>query len=515
VLPVGQVLEQLPEGLAIAVLSAPSAGLHDKLSEIPASLHPLAAAATLFSIHRHRSLTLDFDSPVGKGNAYELLHAVTTATGSMKKISLKHIPVQKDNHLLELIPAACKSASDVALDYGHRCKKPVPDLQHIVQLGAALSHNSALTNLHFTIQGRPGDDFRLDSLTDALTGLQSLSLIVVHSCPLSSHLPAPEHMLHLTHLQLGCGFNLSNLPQILPHLTRLQTLHLSCERLQQLPPLAALTVLQTLTLQLCKQLQELPLLATLTALQTLALCHCQQLQQLPPLATLTALQTLILRDCEKLQQLPPLATLTALQTLTLIDCNKLQQLPPLATLTALKTLQLAFCEQLQELPPLATLTALQTLNLRQCKQLQQLPPLATLTALQSLILRDCSQLQQLPSLATLTSLQLLGLRGCARLQTDSLQLPSEPVYKSRPSEYCRSPTLQVFLDKHIAAPTELGKHSGGSGESPVGAVADVPLGRPSTGFRFKRFINKLRCASCFRFACCGVSLKASSDELNP
>jgi hypothetical protein len=133
-----QVLGQLPEGLAIALLAAPSTHLDQKLSVLPASLQPLAVAATLFSIHRHRSLTLDFDSPLGKGNAYELLHAATTVTGCMKKISLKHIPVQKDKHLLELIPAACKSASDVSLDYGHRWKEPVPDLQHIVQLGAAL-----------------------------------------------------------------------------------------------------------------------------------------------------------------------------------------------------------------------------------------------------------------------------------------------------------------------------------------------------------------------------------------
>jgi hypothetical protein len=88
-----QVLEQLPEGLAIAVLAAPSASLDHKLSVLPASLHPLAAEAVFFSIRCHQSLTLDFDSQVGTGTAYKLLHAATTATRSLKEIDLKHIPV--------------------------------------------------------------------------------------------------------------------------------------------------------------------------------------------------------------------------------------------------------------------------------------------------------------------------------------------------------------------------------------------------------------------------------------
>jgi hypothetical protein len=186
-------------------------------------------------------------------------------------------------------------------------------------------------------------------------------------------------------------------------------------------------------------------------------------------------------------------------------------------LTALQRLKLAHCQQLQLLPPLATLTALQALELNGCNQLQQLPPLATLTALQTLNLRDCSQLQQLPSLATLTALQTLDLRGCARLQTDSLQLLSKQVCKFRPLEDCSTTALQVFQDQHVAAPTELGDHSGESGERScsVETVADAPSKRHSNGLWLKGFINKLRCANCLRQACCCGPLKAVPDAFNP
>jgi hypothetical protein len=352
-----QVLEQLPEGLAIAVLAAPSTPLDEKLSVLPASLHPLAVEVAFFSLHFHRSLTLDFNSAVERDSTHKLLHAATTATSPLREIDLKHIPVQNSKHLLELIPVACKAASYVRLDYGHQGEAPVPDFQHVVQLGAALSHNAALTGLHFTVQGHPGDDFKLDCLTDGLTGLQSLSMHVVQCSAPCCGLPAPQHLVHLTHLQLGYGLNLNNLPQILPHLTRLQALHLSCFRLTRLPPLATLTALQTLTLRACEQLEQLPPLATLTALRTLKLHHCFQLEQLPPLNTLTSLSTLELHYCRQLQRLPPLDTLTALSTLELHDCHQLQQLAPLATLTALQTLRVQRCGNLQQLPPLATLTA--------------------------------------------------------------------------------------------------------------------------------------------------------------
>jgi hypothetical protein len=282
-----------------------------------------------------------------------MLHAATTATSSLKKIHLKHIPVCNSKYIQELSFEACKSASDVSLDYGNRGTWFVPTLQHVVQLGAVLSQNPALTSLHFTIQGQPSDGYRLNCLTYALTGLQSLSLSVgvgFKSAPCCG-IPPIQHMLCLTHLQLGGGLNLMSLPQILPHLTRLKAIHLFCGWLAQLPPLTPLTALQTLSLSGCHGLQQLPPLTTLTALRTLTLVGCEHLQEMPPLATLTALQTFSVQGALHLHHLPPLATLTALQTLALTKCCGLRQLPPLATLSLLQKLHLA-SERLQKVPSL-------------------------------------------------------------------------------------------------------------------------------------------------------------------
>jgi hypothetical protein len=298
---VRQVLEQLPEGLAIAVMAAPSTLIHQKLHLLPTSLHPLAVEAVLLSIRRHGCVTLNFHSRV-ECTANKMLHTATTATISLKKIHLKQIPVCNSGHILELIPVACKSASDVSLDYGNPWTWSVLRLQHLVQLGAVLSQNSALTSLHFAVQGQPNPAFKLDSLTDAHTGLQSLSLYVSTDYAPSFGIPPLQHMLRLTRLQIGRGLNLMSLPQILPHLTRLKALHLSCGWLKQLPPLTPLTALQTLSLSGGDGLQLLPPLITLTALRTLTLqdwstcesCHpdctadpqCARCTALAPFATI-------------------------------------------------------------------------------------------------------------------------------------------------------------------------------------------------------------------------------------
>jgi hypothetical protein len=92
--------------------------------------------------------------------------------------------------------------------------------------------------------------------------------------------------------------------------------------------------------------------------ERLDVSKCQQLQQLPPLATLSALQTLHLSGC-LLQQLPPLDDLTALGTLELLECRPLQRLPPLDVLKAMQMLELTCCFVLRKLPQLDGITALQ------------------------------------------------------------------------------------------------------------------------------------------------------------
>jgi hypothetical protein len=116
-----KVLQQLPEGLAIAVLAASPAPFEHHLSILPACLHPLAVEAAFPSIRRHHSLSLDFGS-LKNTTAYAVLHAATAATigfSALKELKLKQIPVGCDNHLHQMISAACRSAQDVQLHF--RC----------------------------------------------------------------------------------------------------------------------------------------------------------------------------------------------------------------------------------------------------------------------------------------------------------------------------------------------------------------------------------------------------------
>jgi hypothetical protein len=180
-----QVLEQLPEVLAIAVLAASPAGLRHHLAILPADLHALAIKAAIPDIRSHDFLALNFDSPAFRDSpaAYEVLHASITAASVLKGLHLVNIPVRNSERLLQLIPSACISALDVSLEYGGYPELHLPELQHIEQLGAALFHNTALTRLELTIRGNPCNPFNLDCLPDGLKGLQRLSLdLARHHC---------------------------------------------------------------------------------------------------------------------------------------------------------------------------------------------------------------------------------------------------------------------------------------------------------------------------------------------
>jgi Leucine-rich repeat (LRR) protein len=426
-----KVLQRLPGGLATKVLAASTADLEHQLSILPQSMHQLAVHAAFPSILCDHSLKLNSAFPVKRSTTavHAALEAATTAPKFLKKLDLSHIPKQNDTRLLQLIAAACMTASDVSLMFDSDSLQDVASQQPVAPLHEALSHNTALTRLGLCFPDASCYSISFDCLLKALTGLQSLSLAKYQprgddSC--TSPLPAPaciQH-LHLTHLHLGPGFHLMDLPQIMPHLTSLQILHLEGDsRLQEqdLPDLSPLTALQTLKLDAFKKLNALPPLDTLTALQTLEVNFCEMLQQLPSLSTLIALQTLRLYVVLHLREVPPLDTLTALQTLELRSCDKLQGMPSLAAFTALQTLviSISFCGFMHPIPSIDTLTALKKLELSGFGRVQEMPPLATLTALQRLELMNCNRLQRLPSLAPLTALQRLNLGGCFQL----LELP--------------------------------------------------------------------------------------------
>jgi hypothetical protein len=445
-----QVLQQLPEGLAMSVLANAPMDLEHQLAMLPASLHPLAIKAAYTSSVNNHSLTLnlglDSYGGVSSTTACEVLHFATFANTGLQKLVLRDIPMLSNESLFQMISAACLSASDVSLGFGCNQVQNVHTWQPITQLGEVLPGNTALTSLQLTFCADPDHVFNYDCLVEGLTGLRSLSIAFHMQKACGSPTPARSvpagitKLLHLTCLQLGPGFHLMDVPQIVLHLSGLHSLHLrGGHYLQERPVLDSLTQLQSLTFDCCYMLKALPPLAALTALQTLDVADCSGLPKLPPLDTLTALKTMKLSCCDdlrllpsftsleqlqtlavgrtyKLRKLPPLDSLTALQVLELFMCLELRQLPSLDSLNALQTLMLTSCYTLQQLPCLDSLTALQTLQVNHCQVLRQLPPLNRLTALQTLHLTEFSQLLELPDLKRLTALQTLNLRECTQLQ---------------------------------------------------------------------------------------------------
>jgi hypothetical protein len=173
-----QVLQQLPEGLAIAVLAASPADLDHHLSILPASLHPLAIEAAFPSIRQRHCLTLNFYSLRKPATANVVLHAATagtTARSVLQELDLKYIPVTCNDCLPQLIAVACSSASDVQLHFDYRFQD-IPTSPPFEQVGKALSLNSVLTSLQLTFEGDPSHVFNLDCLFESLSGLQSLKL---------------------------------------------------------------------------------------------------------------------------------------------------------------------------------------------------------------------------------------------------------------------------------------------------------------------------------------------------
>jgi hypothetical protein len=397
-----QALEKLPASLITTVLLFAPADLGQQLDVLPTSLHHLAIEATFPSIRRYRYLLLDVNSPVVRGvnTTQAILQALATAIIPLGKLELQHIPVQNNESLLQLIPAACRSAWVLSLSLGD------------MNFTASIEMQSDLS--------------RLDSVLEKLRGLQSLWLAVEYGSSSGGFrgFSVPRCIVNmpcLMALSLRCGFHLMDLPEILPRMTRLRSLSLtdhvqgSQRKLQKLPPLCCLTLLTNLFLFCLEDLLEIPPLLRLTNLQHLTLEQCTVLQRLPSLHTLTAMQNLRLSKLPFIKSIPPLANLTALQILNLNDMPRLEQIPSLSTLTVLRVLGLSVL-QVETIPSLANLTSLQMLSLSFNTKLQQTPSLSTLTTLKSLNLYGCSQLLELPSLDNLTALQQLNIKGCASLQ---------------------------------------------------------------------------------------------------
>jgi hypothetical protein len=162
-----------------------------------------------------------------------VLHAATTANSALKRLHLQNIPVSVNDHLLQLISAARRSAMDVCLDFSHSNRYQEPQFQPFVQLEDTLWQNSALTSLELTFPDDPFHFFKFDFLLEPLTSLQTLKLAQTGNSssrlPSTVNLPPMKHFINmpfLTHVCLGHGFHLEELSEMIPHMTRLQALSL-------------------------------------------------------------------------------------------------------------------------------------------------------------------------------------------------------------------------------------------------------------------------------------------------
>jgi hypothetical protein len=109
------VLQQLPAGLAIAVLAAARVDLERKMAILPVSLHPLAVEAAFPTIRRDHSLIFDFNCmwTTSLCTSQAVLHAATREACPLQRVDLRHIPLSEDV-LLQPIADICMSASDVS-----------------------------------------------------------------------------------------------------------------------------------------------------------------------------------------------------------------------------------------------------------------------------------------------------------------------------------------------------------------------------------------------------------------
>jgi hypothetical protein len=270
-----KVLEQLPEGPAMSVLAAVPADLDHQLDILPACLHHLAIEAALPSIRRHHSLTLSFhclrDEDEAEGecegvvtvtpaHGHAVLHAARTSICALKVLDLRKIPVEDNDRLLQMIAAACMCPSDIRLDFDFSTDQCTFECNVLPQIVESLSSNSALTSLSLDVQRDAFELCDFDCLFVALNGLQRLEL------SRDKHVDDPYHyvtaprcivnMPLLTHLCLGLGFDVMNVPEIVRHTAQLQAFFLRGNwdpGLQELPSLSSLTALTTLELQVPKK----------------------------------------------------------------------------------------------------------------------------------------------------------------------------------------------------------------------------------------------------------------------
>ena len=137
--------------------------------------------------------------------------------------------------------------------------------------------------------------------------------------------------------------------------------------------------------------EAMALLAKCPHLRKLGI-SCMRVADLAPLAALTGLKDLDCPCC--MGDLAPLAALTGLQSLC-ISFSRAADLGPLTTLTGLRSFDCSICINVRDLAPLAALKGLQSLNCSQSDRIMDLRPLEHLTGLQHFNCSECDKIADL------------------------------------------------------------------------------------------------------------------------
>jgi hypothetical protein len=173
------VLQMIPKGLAIAVLAVSSHDIGQQRSILPDSMHPLAIGAAFPSILSHHFFTFYFASLENPESTFQILHAATTASIALQKLHLKLIPVCDNEHVLQLISAACRSAMEITLDFPPSHLQRVRYSQLFAELGVTRSHNMTLASLELTLHGGPCHLLIFDYLLPPMATLSTLQALAL------------------------------------------------------------------------------------------------------------------------------------------------------------------------------------------------------------------------------------------------------------------------------------------------------------------------------------------------
>ncbi|KAG0622240.1 hypothetical protein M758_3G083200 [Ceratodon purpureus] len=406
--------------------------------------------------------------PDSMGQSIQVLWLSGCEKLEMLPPSIQHLKGLKDLFLI-----GCKSLKALP-----DCIGALSNLEHLYAYGCtslqglptSIGLLSSLQTLYIDANPRCRISSEDIGIGSAWTRLQDLNL--ENRCGLGSRLDY-DAMKSLERLTLQDSA-LTELPESMGKLIRLQYLDIKCERLQCLPnAIGDLKMLKTLQLSQCHSLTRLPKsLGAISSLEFLNIANCA-IRKLPKsLGLLSNLEGFWISDCNNLHKLP--SSIRFLQSLKdfksvgcgsreamgasstglqhLLECGALQYLRiqdstftevveslgqsvPLDQLTVgcervqclpnsfgylkkLRTLELSGCLHLTRLPKnLGAITSLMSLTIR-CCPIRKLPrSIGLLSQLLELEIIGCKNLEKLPrAIGLLSQLQTLRVTGCKNLE---------------------------------------------------------------------------------------------------